>query len=311
MPRLQHPFASSLPAVLGLLLAAHAASAQSNAAADDSAMTNIRYRNAVLALTGAYVVGSLPVMERVWYRDRERVPFHFANDNAGYLQVDKFGHALGAHVQSHLGYNLLRRSGMSRSQALLYGGTLGLVLQTPIEIMDGLHEGLGFSWGDMAANAAGSALLVGQVLLGDDQIVRYKFSYRPSRYAATANGYLGTTAVERLLEDYNGHTYWLTVPLRTLVQNGSVPPWLSIAFGYGADGMYGEFANITEYRGVTIPETDRLRQFLLSLDVDWSRIETEWQVLRAVFAGLTFVKLPFPALELTSDGRLRGHLLYY
>jgi hypothetical protein len=310
MPRLRPSSAVNRAAVvLALLLAAQPAAGQGEVA-PDSAMASNRYGYVVLAATGAYLVASMPVMERVWYRDRERVPFHFANDNAGYLQVDKFGHAFGAHVQSHFGYRLLLRSGMPQRQALLYGGTLGLILQAPIEVMDGLHEGLGFSWGDMAANAAGSALVVGQALLLGEQVVRYKFSYRPSHYAAAANGYLGTTALDRLLEDYNGHTYWLTLPVRTLVRDARVPPWLSIAAGYGADGMYGEFANITEYGGVAIPEAERRRQLLLSIDVDWGRIEAESSLLRALFAGLTFVKLPSPSLEFTS-GRVRGYLLYY
>jgi hypothetical protein len=313
MPRLRRSSAASCAAVLlGVLLTAGPAAAQIEATSGaDSAAANHRYRHAVLLLTGAYVVGGVPVMERVWYRERERVPFHFSNDNAGYLQVDKFGHAFGAHVQSHLGYRLLRRSGMPKRQALLYGGTLGLILQTPIEVMDGLHEGLGFSWGDMAANAAGSALVVGQVLLLGEEVVRYKFSYRPSEYGARANGYLGTTALDRLLEDYNGHTYWLTLPAGTLIRRAGVPPWLSLAIGYGADGMYGVFENITEHEGVAIPEAERRRQFLLSLDVDWSRVNTESPLLRALLTGLMFIKLPFPALELTSDGRVRRHLLYY
>lgn len=310
MPRLRPSSAANRAAVvLALLLAAPPAAAQGDVATDSVTDSN-RYGYVVLAAAGAYVGASMPVMERIWYRDRERVPFHFANDNGGYLQVDKFGHAFGAHVQSHFGYSLLLRSGMSQRQALLYGGTLGLILQTPIEIMDGLHEGLGFSWGDMAANAAGSALVVGQVLLLGEQVVRYKFSYRPSHYATAANGYLGTTALDRLLEDYNGHTYWLTLPVRMLVRGARVPPWLSIAVGYGADGMYGEFENIREYGGVAIPEAERRRQLLLSIDVDWSRIEAESPLLRALLAGLTFVKLPLPSLELTS-GRVRGHLLYY
>jgi uncharacterized protein YfiM (DUF2279 family) len=119
----------------------------------------------------------MAVMERVWYRDRDRVPFHFFNDIAAYLQVDKAGHAFGAYVQSYAGYHWLRHAGLSRSSALLYGGGLGVILQAPIEVMDGIHEGWGFSWGDMAANAAGSALVVGQELLLSEQFIKFKFSY--------------------------------------------------------------------------------------------------------------------------------------
>lgn len=50
--------------------------------------------------------------------------------------------------------------------------------------MDGIHEGHGFSWGDMATNAIGSGLIVGQELLFNKQIVKYKFSYWGSTYSS-------------------------------------------------------------------------------------------------------------------------------
>lgn len=48
-----------------------------------------------------------------------------------------------------------------------------------------------------------------------------------------------------------------------------------MAVGYGANGMYGEFENIKSYNGITIPETERYRQYLFSLDVDWTKIRTD------------------------------------
>jgi len=40
-----------------------------------------------------------------------------------------------------------------------------MVLQTPIEVWDGLYEGWGFSWSGMGANALGSAFVISQKLL--------------------------------------------------------------------------------------------------------------------------------------------------
>lgn len=279
--------------------------------ANDTCAVDRRAVHTALLLTGVYLAGGFVVMDHVWYRDQERVPFHFFNDNAAYLQVDKFGHAFGSYVQSHVGYHYLRGTGMSRSRSLLYGGAAGLVLQTPIEIMDALHEGWGFSWGDMAANAIGSGLVVGQEVLFGEQVARYRFSYWESSYARMANGYLGASTLERLLEDYNGHTYWLSVPLVKLTGAERMPRWLSIAIGYGANGMFGEFENIREYEGVSIPETTRYRQYLLSLDVDWTMIQTGSPLLKMLFSGLTFVKVPLATMEVTSEGRVRGYWLYY
>jgi len=263
------------------------------------------------AYTSAYYAGSMFILGKTWYKDRSTVPFHFYDDNAAYYQVDKFGHMFGAYVYSYIGYHYLLNSGLTRTEALWFGSTLGFVLQTPIEIMDGIHEGYGFSWGDMAANAMGSALVLGQELLFDEQVVKYKFSYWESSCSDKANGYLGKGTFDRLLKDYNGHTYWLSVPIEKLVGNGQLPPWLNIAVGYGANGMYGEFSNITHYNSVVIPETIRYRQYLLSLDIDWSRIETSSGFIDILLKGMTFLKLPFPALEYNSMGQFRWYWLYY
>lgn len=196
-------------------------------------------------------------MGNTWYKDRERVPFHFYNDNKGYLQVDKFGHIFGSYVYSYIGYHYLLNSGLSRKESLLFGATLGFVLQLPVEIMDGIYEGYGFSAGDITANTLGSVLVLGQELLFKEQLIKYKFSYWESVYARKANGYLGETTLSRILEDYNGHTYWLSFPINRMIKNSIFPDWLNIATGYSANGMYGEFENITSYKGVGIPQTPR------------------------------------------------------
>lgn len=277
----------------------------------DSLKTEKKMVYKALGYTSAYYAGSMIILGKTWYKDREKVPFHFYNDNRGYLQVDKFGHAFGAYFYSYIGFHYLLNSGYSKKQALIFGASLGFVLQAPIEIMDGIHEGYGFSWGDMLANASGSALVMGQELLFREQLIKYKFSARESEYSKKANGYLGTTVFNRLLKDYNAQTYWLSAPVNKLGFFEKLPEWLCLSVGYGANGMYGEFENITSYNGVEIPETIRYRQFLFSLDVDWSKIKTNSPFLRTVFKGLTFVKLPFPALEYNSMGNYKGYLIYW
>jgi hypothetical protein len=251
------------------------------------------------------------LLSKTWYNEKKQVPFHFYNDFSGYMQIDKLGHAFGAYAYSYIGYNVLLNSGLTRNEALYFGGTLGLILQTPIEIMDGLHEGYGFSWGDMAANTLGSALVIGQEILFNEQLVKYKFSYSPSEYADKAKGLYGQTFSERLLKDYNGHTYWLSFPLDILGFKGKVPSWLNVAVGLGANGMYGEFENLASFNGVDLPHTKRYRQYLLSLDVDWSKIKTDSKLLRFLLDAFTFIKLPFPAIEFNSTGKFKGYWLYY
>lgn len=177
--------------------------------------------------------------------------------------------------------------------------------------MDGIHEGYGFSWGDIAANTMGSALVFGQELLFREQIVKYKFSYWESSYSQNSNGYYGETAMNRLFKDYNGQTYWLSMPVNKMVFKQRLPAWLNIAIGYGANGMYGEFENVSSYNGVAIPATERYRQYLLSLDIDWPRIKTRSNFLKVVFKGMSFIKLPFPTIEYNSKGRFKGYWIFY
>lgn len=302
-----------LPRLVAAFLACAvvAATAQESGSEADSLRRRQVSIGRAAAYTSAYYATSLIVLGRTWYRDKDVVRFHFYDDTRGYLQVDKAGHAFGSYVYSHAGFRFLAARGYSRKQALLFGGSLGLVLQTPVEIMDGIHEGYGFSWGDMAANAAGSAFVVGQELLFGGQTAVQKFSYRPSMYAGRANGLLGSSALDRLFTDYNGHTYWLSLPIRTVWSGSGALPWMNVAVGYGGNGMYGEFANLPAYEGATLPQATRYRQFLLSLDVDWRRMDARSPLARGALRALTFAKLPFPAVEYDSRGRWTAHWLYF
>ncbi|HOO85093.1 MAG TPA: DUF2279 domain-containing protein [Prolixibacteraceae bacterium] len=255
--------------------------------------------------------GTWLYLNKIWYKDRPKVPFHFYNDVAGYNQIDKFGHATTAYHESRISYYSFRSVGMPKNKALLYGGAMGFMMQLPIEIADGLNYGWGFSWGDIAANTFGSALVIGQEYFFDEQVVTMKFSFWPSPYAKMANGYLGSTPLEQLSDDYNGHTYWFSGNINRLTKQSVLPPWLNVAVGYSAGGMFGEFENKTEYNGVTIPETQRYRQLLLSLDIDFAKIKTNSKFLKILFQGLNVVKVPFPAIELNTKGEFKGHWLYY
>jgi len=271
-------------------------------------------RKGLVWVAGSYTAlysGMSLYIYHIWYKDRENVPFHFYNDIAGYKQVDKFGHATTAYVESNLCYYSLRRVGVPRNRALLVGGLMGFLLQLPIEILDGLNEGWGFSVGDIAANTFGSALMVGQEYFFEDQVVLMKFSYWPSEYQKMANGYLGNTAMAGLSGDYNGHTYWFSGNINRITNQSVLPDWVNLALGYSAGGMFGEFENITEYNGVDIPPTQRYRQFFVSLDVDWTKIPTNSRFLKILFQGLNIVKIPFPALEYNTKGAFHGHWLYF
>jgi len=285
--------------------------AQMASPGSDSARVNRKMVTAAILTESAVYLGGMSYLQFVWYKDHERVPFGFYNDNKGYLQIDKFGHSFASYLESYIGYQWLRSAGVKKGPALLFGGTLGMILQAPIEIFDGFYEGWGFSWGDIIANTAGSAFLAGQELLFNEQLIRYKLSYWKSPYLDISNGYLGDNGFDGFFYDYNGHSFWLSVPVNRLIPVNRIPDWLCLSAGYGANGMFGEFKNIRYYHGQFIPETERYRQFLLSLDIDWTRIKTRSPLLKKILNAMVFIKLPFPTIEFNTLGKVKGYWMYW
>jgi hypothetical protein len=264
----------------------------------------------VIGSGSAIYVGGISFLAYVWYKDEDRVPFHFYNDGAGYLQMDKFGHAYVAYWESYYAYHALRWAGLDKRRALLWGGPAGFVFQAPIEIFDGLYEGWGFSWWDMAANAFGSALFTAQQVLFDEQITLMKFSYSPSIYP-DYHHILGESHLERIFLDYNAHTYWFSANINRISGTDFLPTWLNIAVGYSANGMIHEFDNPEFYRGKPFPHFERYRQFFVSLDIDFSRIQTNKKWLRPVLGAINMIKIPFPALEYNRLDGLKFNPIYF
>jgi uncharacterized protein YfiM (DUF2279 family) len=248
----------------------------------------------------AYTAGILYLSE-VWYKDHERVPMHFYNDNAGWKQMDKVAHSYIAYYQSRAGYEMLKWSGASENSSIFFGGSLGFIFQLPIEIFDGLYEGYGFSWGDIYANAAGSLLFIFQQKFAEDQLVKFKFSYFPSPYSEINPRVLGDNALESLFTDYNAQTYWLSFNLNKIIPNQKIPDWLNLAVGYSGGGMLSEFENPQWIRGDRAPNINRYRQFFLSPDVDFGKLKTKSALLNGIFEALNLTKVPAPAIEYSTE----------
>lgn len=209
----------------------------------------------------------------VWYSNYPRTHFHFFNDNNEWKQVDKAGHAYSAYIESYAGMEMWRWAGISRNKRIWYGGMSGAVYQTVIETLDGFSADWGWSWGDFAANMFGSGLFLSQEFAWDQQRVQFKFSFHPKNYGAPdlnkrADELFGKRWNERMIKDYNGQTYWLSANLKSFMPASNLPPWLSVAVGYGADGMFGAVNNLAADKlgNITFNRTDisRYRQYYLS-----------------------------------------------
>jgi len=266
-------------------------------------------RNAVVLSEAAISAGILVGLNQLWYSDYPKSDFHFINDNAEWLQMDKAGHVFSAYHLGRFGKEALQWSGASRKSQLIYGSTLGFAFLTAVEVMDGYSSNWGASWGDVAANATGTALYVSQELLWKEQRIIPKFSFHTTPYAAVRPNVLGSSLNEQILKDYNGQTYWLSVNVHSFFKTSQIPKWLNVAFGYGAEGMIaGDDALVNM---VFLPEKERLRQFYFSFDVDLSKIETKSHVLKTVFSVFNTIKIPAPTFEFRDDGVVKFRALYF
>ena len=264
---------------------------------------NIARRNLIVGTTVGVGTVTLIGLNELWYKGYPRSSFHFINDNDNWLQMDKVGHATTAYYMGSLGMKSFRWSGMSEKSAIWYGGSVGFIFLTAVEVLDGFSEQWGASWGDVIANTSGTALFISQQLLWHEQRIEMKFSYHTTSYAQQNPNTLGGTPLESLLKDYNGQTYWLSVNPWSFAKDSKFPKWLSISAGYGAEGMLTALP----------PEggDDRYRKFLLSLDLKLSNINTGSAFWNSFFDAINIIKIPFPAVEYNTKGEFQFHPLYF
>jgi hypothetical protein len=247
----------------------------------------------VLYSTTMYALNDL------WYKDYPKSSFHWINDNYNWLQMDKVGHATTAYQVGMLGKDLMWWGGVSEKKALWYGGLYGAFFLTTIETLDGFSKEWGASWGDLIANTSGTFVFIGQELLWKEQKIQMKYSFKASKYAKYRPDLLGSNFLQQSIKDYNGQIYWLSFNINAF-KNTSLPDWLNVALGYGADGMYNGNPN----------EEGTNREFYASLDINLRKIKTEKKFLDKALKIFSFVKVPMPALKL-SQNRLNIYPLHY
>jgi len=263
--------------------------------------------------------GSLIILSNTWYKNYPHSSFHTFNDAGEWLQVDKFGHGWTAYNTGRLSAAMWRWSGLSQKQSAIIGGLSGAVYLTVIEFLDAHSEQWGWSWGDMAANLFGSGLFISQQVGWEEQRIQFKFSFHRKSYSDSvlnerSDDLFGSSLAERMLKDYNGQTYWLSANLRAFFPGSNIPPWLNVAIGYGADGMFGGYHNvwIDEETGLPVNRTDikRYRQWFLAPDVNFSKIKTNSKGMKLLFGILDAFKFPTPSLEL-SNGKLKVNAIHF
>ena len=269
-----------------------------------------KIRTVAIANVAGYSFGMVGLYA-AWYKDYPQSSFHFFNDGAEWLQVDKIGHAYSAYFDGRVSMEFWRRTGISRKKRILIGGFSGAAYQTVIETLDGFSSEWGWSWGDFAANIAGSSLLVAQELAWDEQRLQFKFSFHKKNYGDAqlnkrSDELFGASLAERALKDYNGQTYWMSANLRSFFPTSRLPRWLQVSVGTGAEGLFGARGNYdTDKNGLTTfarQDMPRYRQWYLAPDIDLTKIRTHKKGVKILFNILSLVKVPTPSLEYSKKG---------
>jgi hypothetical protein len=266
-----------------------------------------------------------------WYKDFELTTFRTFDDRKEWLQLDKSGHFLTTYTEARLLYDGARWTGLDKKRSLWLAGGISMLLQGTVEIMDGYSAEWGFSWSDIGFNALGMGLFVGQESLWDEQRILLKISTNrvlpsddpilstngqgTSSLRARHIELYGTSIPERFLKDYNTMTVWASVSPRAFAPQSRWPAWLNVAVGYGAENLYGGFANRWNEDGNTyvlsVEDYPRYRQLYLSFDVNLKKIPTRRPLVRSLLSIINFIKIPAPALEWNKQQGFRFHPLHF
>jgi len=265
------------------------------------------------AFIGATWTGSLIGLHQIWYADNWGGEFQFFDDSKQWMQMDKVGHFYAGQLLAQKTSELYQWSGVSPSKSRIIGSAISFGYLTSFEALDGHAKNWGFSWSDVGANALGSGWYLWQDLLWQEQRFQLTFSTHLSRYAQYRPGVLGNSTASRLLKDYNGQTYWLSInPSRFLNKSRRFPKWLNFAIGYSVDeklhGVKNNFS-ITDAGGTAL-NFNAYRQYLFSLDIDLTQINVKSDFLKTIFSLFNHIKIPFPALEVSKNG-IRGYPIYF
>jgi|YNPMSStandDraft_1061717.scaffolds.fasta_scaffold01113_1 hypothetical protein len=250
-----------------------------------------------------------------WYDSYNNSKFHWFDDSGEWLQMDKFGHAFTAFQLNKNTYNALKQLGYNKNQTFFYSAISSFLLMNTIEIFDGFSEKWGASYSDIAFNAIGTSFFSVQQLIFDKVPVKLKFSFHYTPLSNIRPEALGGKPWDKVLKDYNGQTYWLSININDFFPNFK-PKWFNIAFGYGAYNMIyaREYEQLANKENLSLSELKynekHYRKFFLSFDISPHKINTKCRWLNKSFKVFSAIKLPFPAIEFNKH-RIVNHIIYF
>jgi uncharacterized protein YfiM (DUF2279 family) len=264
-------------------------------------------------VTGAHTVGygaSLYGLSQIWYNNFAQDKFHSFNDMDQWGGMDKFGHVTTAWQLSNFSYRLYRYTNMKNERAAFVGSTVAMLYQTTLEIFDGYAAEWGFSWGDMGANLLGAGFAYLRNT-GKMKNIQYKFSYYKTKYPQYRPNVLGKNSSEQVLKDYNGQNYWLSINLPKNWFKNTEHNWLCFSIGYSIDGFTGGSQNYFDASITNPPTFERVGEFFFSFDIDFTKLNIKSRLLKNVLKVFNVIKIPCPAIGVSTNGKLLLKPFYF
>ena len=239
----------------------------------------------------------------LWYKKYPQTSFHFFNDFEEWNYMDKMGHVFSSYQVARKSHLFLDKKNIEHplEKSCFYS----LFFMLGIEVLDGFSTEWGFSNYDLISNFIGTGLFYVQEKKFNAQFLKLKFSSHLSPYATYRPTLLGNSFSERILKDYNGQTYWITLDFNTRIQEKfKILKSINLALGYSIDGFTGARYN----PNLNCAECNNLKrqsQYIISFDLDLTEIETKNKFLKLFFNTFSIIKFPAPAFLIQSESQFK------
>lgn len=236
--------------------------------------------------------------KRAWWSGERAPQFFFHADwDQDFRDQDKLGHAFGGYHLARFGNAFLRSTCTSKRNATIWSAAYAAAFQLQIEVWDGMYKKYGFSYADLIANTAGTALDVLHETHPATRAIKPTISYVRSAAMRNSDNIPGEL---RPSLDYSGQTYWLSASIHDLLPEDSRPYWpsfLRVSVGH----------SITDWVDPRTGANLRAkRKILLSLDFDAEKLPGDNRIWKTFKRQLGYIHLPSPAIQITPTTKFIG-----
>lgn len=251
----------------------------------------------------------------LWYQYENFSQFHWFDDWQEWKQMDKLGHLfstfhLSSLICTMLGYLLKKKTPLPpRRSLVLFSTLIGFFLLSSIEILDGFAPNYGASIYDLVANALGAVLFTLQKIYLSKFIVLPKFSFHFTKFATERPNVLGDNKLMQIFKDYNGQTYWYSLPFSSFFGEKHLPKWVNyvhLAIGYSADEMI--FGRVYQNEAIGLFP---FRRYFISLDLHLTAFSSKYALINSFIFLLNAIKFPLPTLEWNEQDGFVWHWIYF